>query len=506
MDNDLELLRRFEPVLRFSGGKQEERFYPIRVEDYLEKCSLWRKGKRSGLLEWLRPLKVIEGWKNVPNASLGIARIKALGNFTEKDSYNYFLSFSPDKPKDNERVVRLMIGASALVLFLLILACAWGSIATGRAGNVWLSRFLWILVILGGGSVLIGGLMAFGISPENFSKGSAQVLTLFLGSILLVIAPLVFGWWQACVFLLAIELLIGISQGEQLIAFALALISPIRKQEAYLTHITCKNMSPVYYGRVCRDDYQIILQYFFFYALNDWRHHDGFNNHQGDWEGVFVFLTDEKDKEPTHIGFSQHHLGEVFDKSAVEYETINGQKHPVIFVAAGSHANYHKKGETLLEDIVASGKTGWGYKIARFIRKQREHLGQTELELAENANVMRKRMVGEQEISEPISPSELIVAMEHHEGSGRIIGPPGFETEQEFVEWPEPVVLKEDNLPGWANYRGLWGYKTIHKDESGPPGPQWNRYEEIEEKGERRVYWEKPLEWRKRLLKNPQLQ
>ena len=36
---DLRLLRRYEPVLRFTQG---ELFLPMKVESYLEKCSLWR--------------------------------------------------------------------------------------------------------------------------------------------------------------------------------------------------------------------------------------------------------------------------------------------------------------------------------------------------------------------------------------------------------------------------------------------------------------------------------
>src|SRR3712207_9481310 len=35
---DLELLRRFEPVVRFTGGEQ---FFPMDVEPYVRACSLW---------------------------------------------------------------------------------------------------------------------------------------------------------------------------------------------------------------------------------------------------------------------------------------------------------------------------------------------------------------------------------------------------------------------------------------------------------------------------------
>jgi len=39
-DRDLQLLRRFEPALRFTRCEQ---FFPARVEDYVKECSLWVK-------------------------------------------------------------------------------------------------------------------------------------------------------------------------------------------------------------------------------------------------------------------------------------------------------------------------------------------------------------------------------------------------------------------------------------------------------------------------------
>jgi len=43
--DDLRLLRRYEPVLRFTEG---ELFLPMPVDDYLEGCSLWRSGPKRG--------------------------------------------------------------------------------------------------------------------------------------------------------------------------------------------------------------------------------------------------------------------------------------------------------------------------------------------------------------------------------------------------------------------------------------------------------------------------
>ena len=38
--NDLDLLRRYEPVIQFTQG---ELFYPFPVDEYVERCSLWMR-------------------------------------------------------------------------------------------------------------------------------------------------------------------------------------------------------------------------------------------------------------------------------------------------------------------------------------------------------------------------------------------------------------------------------------------------------------------------------
>ena len=46
-------------------------------------------------------------------------------------------------------------------------------------------------------------------------------------------------------------------------------------------------------------------------------------------------------------------------------------------------------------------------------------------------------------------------------------------------EWQ--IVPLNDTEPKWVNYRGLWGQKTNHPNESGPTGPKWIRIEDIQE-------------------------
>jgi hypothetical protein len=95
----------------------------------------------------------------------------------------------------------------------------------------------------------------------------------------------------------------------------------------------------VAYARVTREAGGIVLQYWFFYYFNDWN-----NKHEGDWEMIqLVFdttsLLEAYEQEPQQIGLSQHSGGEValWEDDKVEKE---GDR-PVIYVAAGSHANFY---------------------------------------------------------------------------------------------------------------------------------------------------------------------
>jgi hypothetical protein len=99
---------------------------------------------------------------------------------------------------------------------------------------------------------------------------------------------------------------------------------------------------PLYYYRVLHNRGYVVIQYWFFYAYNDWgTSHDGANDHEGDWEGVFVFLQAE---EPAFVAYSAH-IGNpewhAWDDAAHERRFRN---HPVVYVGCGSHANYFHQG------------------------------------------------------------------------------------------------------------------------------------------------------------------
>ena len=58
-------------------------------------------------------------------------------------------------------------------------------------------------------------------------------------------------------------------------------------------------------------------------------------------------------------------------------------------------------------------------------------------------------------------------------------------------EWKQVVLSPE---PDWLQYKGLWGVKSILKDESGPPGPKWDRPDKLFAVYPRKR-WDKSLEW-----------
>jgi hypothetical protein len=98
---------------------------------------------------------------------------------------------------------------------------------------------------------------------------------------------------------------------------------------------------PAVYAHVATDPAdpgKLALQYWFFYAFND------FNNlHEGDWE-MIQLLFDAPDaraalsRKPTEVGYSSHEGAELAEWGDEKLELVDGT-HPVVFPAAGSHAN-----------------------------------------------------------------------------------------------------------------------------------------------------------------------
>jgi len=98
---------------------------------------------------------------------------------------------------------------------------------------------------------------------------------------------------------------------------------------------------PAVYAHVATDPEhpgKLALQYWFFYAFND------FNNlHEGDWEMIQLNF-DAPDAraalgmKPVEVGYSSHEGAERAEWGDAKLQ-VDGGTHPVVFPAAGSHAN-----------------------------------------------------------------------------------------------------------------------------------------------------------------------
>jgi hypothetical protein len=99
--------------------------------------------------------------------------------------------------------------------------------------------------------------------------------------------------------------------------------------------------APAVYAHVASDrghPGKLALQYWFFYPFND------FNNlHEGDWE-MIQLVFDARDarealaEEPVEVGYSSHEGAEQADWDDDRLEIVS-RTHPVVYPAAGSHAN-----------------------------------------------------------------------------------------------------------------------------------------------------------------------
>jgi hypothetical protein len=204
----------------------------------------------------------------------------------------------------------------------------------------------------------------------------------------------------------------------------------------------CKKEKLFVYGRVVSDDAWAVLQYHYFYAFNDYRKTaGGINNHEGDWEMVAVFLKNKnyaKELEayiPFGVACSQHENGELRFWESIEHL----QERPIIYTALGSHANYFEPREIYETSYQFSGITRKVVAVLDSILKW-FHGGE------EGTGLPPEKVDGNYENNDALNK-----------------------------EWQ--IVLISDTEPKWVNYKGLWGQKTNHPNESGPTGPMWNRVE-----------------------------
>jgi hypothetical protein len=118
-------------------------------------------------------------------------------------------------------------------------------------------------------------------------------------------------------------------------------LSPGCDYEQWARRVTA-GKEPTVYAHVATEPGKpgrLSLQYWFYYPFNDWN-----NRHESDWEMIqLVFPAGDAEAAlttaPLEVGYSQHEGGERAgwgdDKLEILHET-----HPVVYPAAGSHANF----------------------------------------------------------------------------------------------------------------------------------------------------------------------
>jgi len=118
-------------------------------------------------------------------------------------------------------------------------------------------------------------------------------------------------------------------------------LSPGCDYEKWQDHLASRGGTPTIYSHVATDPAHpgtLALQYWFFYVFNDFN-----NKHEGDWEMIQLDF-DASDAaaalrtEPTRVGYSSHEGAERADWGDDKLELVDGT-HPVVYPAAGSHAN-----------------------------------------------------------------------------------------------------------------------------------------------------------------------
>ncbi|MGY1707224.1 hypothetical protein ACI79C_21900 [Geodermatophilus sp. SYSU D00697] len=214
-----------------------------------------------------------------------------------------------------------------------------------------------------------------------------------------------------------------------------------------------------YYGHVLRDGGYVVLQYWFFYPMNDWRSSfRGVNDHEADWEQVSVVLTEEASAlTPAWVLFASHdETGADLRRRWDDPDLGFVGDHPVVYVGAGSHSAACLPGDYLV--TVAPELPAW-------------------------LDRLRRRIARVLPWWDPTAAGIGLPFIDLRRGDGVSVGP------GQDRGWHRHVI---DDDTGWVrDYRGLWGLDTGDPwgGERAPAGPRYER------SGAVRRSWAEPLAW-----------
>jgi hypothetical protein len=230
-----------------------------------------------------------------------------------------------------------------------------------------------------------------------------------------------------------------------------------------------------YHGRVVRDGGWTVLQYWFFYAFNDWRStFAGINDHEADWELVCVYLAPDDDADggpgasdgragrlvPRWVAASSHDdSGDALRRRWDDPRLTRVDGHPVVFAGAGSHAMAFVPDDYLVSVTLPA--------------------------LRRVLDVVTRiwRTVAPWSRATPDAGAFALPFLDYKRGDGPAVGPGGPKS------WE--VVPVDDAVPWVRDYRGLWGLDThdVFGGERAPAGPRYDRG------GTVRRSWADPLGW-----------
>jgi hypothetical protein len=384
------LLRRFEPIMRFTRG---ERFYPMDIEPYVRSCSLWiQRANEEAVCLVPRGELTLDSLAQQPQDELGATNFL---RFTDPQSFKELYSGGLGRRRASRNVKGLQDVFRA---------------GPGRLARVgYLSRVADALYSV--------ALLARGRVPGEASSAAAT-----------------------------------------------------RYQ-----HMMSEREQYRYHGRVLRQDGWIVLQYWFFYAFDDWRSEFfGANDHEADWEKISVYLSESETGEarPEWAAYAAHnYAGDDLRRRWDDPELEKVGEHPVVYVGAGSHASYYVRGEYLTElELRLPGPIARAADaVHSFWRKTlRQYYGD-----------------GTRSAQNEEPDLFLVPFVDYARGDGVVVGP------GQEKEWEPPRLLDSPSSAWVSGYRGLWGFYAHDpfEGEDAPAGPMYNHDKTV------RHEWYDPVGW-----------
>ncbi|MCA9826323.1 MAG: hypothetical protein KC479_13010 [Dehalococcoidia bacterium] len=205
----------------------------------------------------------------------------------------------------------------------------------------------------------------------------------------------------------------------------------------------------------------IAIQYWWFFFYND-----AWNRHQGDWEGITVYLlpTGNGEYKPLGAAYGNHDLGrwrrwEDLQRVDDQMRRTGQGEHAVVYVARGSHASYFEYNPS-------------GYHPAMTRNLRIPFLGDYS--------------IPSQFVLETRSAIDWVADAHSGTGNGVSMLIDDVRVMPNEAILRDPERLRQDDEWWWLAYRGLWGSPEVLPffGGSGPRGPR-----------EQGVRWSNPFRW-----------